>query len=501
MSFEGHVAAAAVGRARPAGRSRASAWLLAALMGLAAIVQQSLVGLGADVSWLLTVGERVMDGQRLYVDVFEVNPPASVLIYLPAIAAARLFAVSAEFGTSVLVFTLAAISIWGAGRLLADAGILRRERRGPIAALATLAFVLLPGACFAQREHVALLTVLPFMALVAARSRGRSAGLAAALLAGFGAGITMAIKPHFALAVAPMVLFAMTRRRSVSLADGVEIWAAAAVLLSYGLLVVGLYPAYLSDALPLLNAVYLPARTGYGEMLQSPHMILFIVACALAAFAGRGRLVRNLSILPLLAAIGFAAALIVQGKGYLNHAYPAVALALVALGVAVIDREANGARRAVGAAAFLLLAGLSLYVFTHVASYGDLARSVQRVAPPNPRIIVAGSNLSVGHPLTRWLDGTWAGRRGSLWATGTAVEVLADSADQRQRALIAAYIEEDRRIFVEDIAIGRPDVVLVPGQHGLQWIASHRDVASALKPYRRAGAAQDVHILVRRPAT
>ena len=499
MSFEA-IVVAAPGRTGAIRKFSGSPWLLAALLLVAAILQQCLIGLDADVSWLLTVGERVLDGQRLYVDIFEVNPPASVLLYLPGIAAGRLLGVSAEFSTSVLVFTLAAVSIWSARRLLLDSGILRPGHGGRALCCAVFTFVLLPGACFAQREHVAVLALLPFIAVAAVRARGGSVGFAAALLAGVGAGVTIAIKPHFVLAVAPMVFFAIWRRRSSSLALGVETWAAAAVVLSYGLLVVESYPDYLTNALPLLNAVYLPARTDLDEVVLSPHMILFIVACALAVCTGRGRLVRNLAILPLLGAVGFAAAVIVQGKGYLNHAYPAVALALVALGAAVTDGRADQARRAVGTAAFLLLAGLSLYIFTHVASYGDLARTVQRVAPPNPRIIVAGSNLSVGHPLTRWLDGTWVGRRGSLWATGTAVEVLANSADETQRELIAGYIEEDRRIFVEDIARGRPDVVLVPGQHELQWVASHRDVANALKSYREAGAAQDVHILVRRPA-
>jgi len=43
----------------------------------------------ADVSWLLTVAERVRDRQRLYVDVIETNLPMAVLIYIPGIAIAR----------------------------------------------------------------------------------------------------------------------------------------------------------------------------------------------------------------------------------------------------------------------------------------------------------------------------------------------------------------------------------------------------------------------------
>jgi len=49
------------------------------LAALAAIAIQSLlVPIDADVSWLITVCERVLSGDRLYVDILEVNPPASV---------------------------------------------------------------------------------------------------------------------------------------------------------------------------------------------------------------------------------------------------------------------------------------------------------------------------------------------------------------------------------------------------------------------------------------
>src|SRR5713101_5631390 len=56
---------------------------------IAAIVLRLLMVTATDVSWLITLSEKVLDGTRLYVDLIEVNPPASVLLYLPAVALAR----------------------------------------------------------------------------------------------------------------------------------------------------------------------------------------------------------------------------------------------------------------------------------------------------------------------------------------------------------------------------------------------------------------------------
>ena len=56
-----------------------------ALVFAVGILYQFTVPTGSDVSWLIVVAERVFDGQRLYVDIIESNPPMAVFIYLPAV--------------------------------------------------------------------------------------------------------------------------------------------------------------------------------------------------------------------------------------------------------------------------------------------------------------------------------------------------------------------------------------------------------------------------------
>lgn len=502
MSFEGRVKAATEQplELRLASPAIFIAWAIPALLTLAAIVQQSVIGLDADVSWLIIVGEKVLDGQRLYVDIFEVNPPASVWIYLPGIVAARALSITPELATAVLTFFLAAISFGSSGRLLHRAGLLGRERIPQTLSAAIFAFLLLPGACFAQREHIAVLTLLPFIALLTVRLEGERVALSAPLLAGIGAGVTIAIKPHFVLAIAPMILLLMWRRRSIAAGLGVESWAAAGVALAYAIAVVWFYPVFVNEALPLLRAVYLPSRNGFAEVWLSPATFMFFVASVLALFLVRGKAVRTVAIFNLLAAFGFAAAMGVQGKGYLNHCYPFVSLAIFALGLILVQQQGYRAEKIFGRSLLAMLAASSSYVFAQAESYPQLAQLVRRVAPQHPRMIAAGSNLSVGHPLTRWVGGEWVGRRGALWATGTAVALM-DKESDKQRAVLQAYIDDDRRIFVEDVERGAPDVILVPGDIGRQWIAANADVSRATAGYRSAGTAQGVTVMVRAAKT
>src|SRR5260370_11882208 len=74
------------------------------ILFVAAIVLRHVLAANTDVSWLLTVGERVLDGQRLYVDVIDANPPMAVLIYPPGIVIARALGLPPEPRTPALLF-------------------------------------------------------------------------------------------------------------------------------------------------------------------------------------------------------------------------------------------------------------------------------------------------------------------------------------------------------------------------------------------------------------
>jgi len=404
--------------------------------------------------------------------------------------------ITPELAIASLVFLLAGTSFWLSWRLVRLGGILREGQGAWALCAATFAFLLLPGACFAQREHIAVLTLLPFMAAVSARMNGANVPMTVAALAGLGAGVTMAIKPHFVLAVAPLVVLLMWRRRSITAALIVECWSAAAVVGAYAGAVVLVYPAFVSDALPLLQAVYIPVRSSAAELLTAPASLLSLVAGGLALFLARSQIMRSGALLPLVAALGFAAAMAIQGKGYLNHAYPFVALTVFALGLIPMERHGDRGERIFASALLIGLAGAGAFIFAQAQTYPELAQLVRRVAPPHPRMMVAGSNLSIGHPLNRWVGGRWVGRRGALWATGTAVELM-DRSTPEQRAVLQHSIDQDRQIFLEDVERGQPDVILVPGEIGHQWIASNPDVRRAVADYHPAGSAEGVTVLLR----
>jgi hypothetical protein len=93
-------------------------WLPFALIIAAAIAVRHFVGANTDVSWEITLSEKILDGQRLYIDLIELNPPASTFLYLPAVALARALGPAPEIVVDALVLTGALLSLVIAGDIV-----------------------------------------------------------------------------------------------------------------------------------------------------------------------------------------------------------------------------------------------------------------------------------------------------------------------------------------------------------------------------------------------
>jgi hypothetical protein len=462
-----------------------------ALLVIVALAQQALSSVNCDVSWLITTAERVIDGATLYRDIEEVNPPASVLIYMPFVALARAIALPPEAVTVILVTALAVFSVLTSARLLDPV----RATRCPLVAVAAFVLLVLPADLFAQREHIALIAGLPMLTVLVARVEGRAFGQRDAWMAGLGGGIMVVIKPHLLLALLPVAGWAILRQRSARPVLGAEWLALALMCIGYAVVVSMAFPLYLDQMLPLLRLVYLPNRDSWAHLLTGFMVLIPMVTAALTVWIARGR-----PAIPatgaLLASVGFAVAGLVQGKGYLNHGYPAVALGLLA--VALELSRPSPARR-FGAACLVVLALTSTYAYEQVAKPYALRDAVLRLGPAQPKMIGVSFDFGLGHPLTRWVAGHWVGRRGSLWVTGSSRQQLGDlTLAPARRAAVTHAAAEDAATLATDISRNTPDIVLVDAEPGTSWIAAHPVVRRAMQAYRPAERVGTVTIWVRR---
>ncbi len=497
------VAAASADRDRLR-QALASAWLTAALV-VYAILSQALGHIDADVSWFITFAEKYLDGAVPYVDVTDPNPPSAFLSLVPAVVVARALHLAAEPVVATYVFLLAGASIALCGAILRFGPSRSRNDWGMLLNAAVFLFGVAPQVVFGEREQLALLAMAPLLSLLATRAEGGRPPLGLRLLAGALAGLALGLKPHFGLALA-LPLAALAWREGPSrLLFNTEIFAAlAAAAAQFGLLFL-YFPAYGAYALPIAVDLYAPGRDSWDNLLLrslapfNAVLLLGLIAEARkpgVALPAAGRVCA-------FASAGFLLTFFIQGKGWTNHAYPGLALALFAWVFLLLERPAAAAQPfaknlflPIMAAAPFLFGGIDQIL--DAEEHPGLTAAAAAVAPPRPKIIVMARQLDFGHPLTRRLGGSWVGRPNALWVASFAAQLLHNAKDPAYRARLEEYRRKDLAGFAEDVRNGRPDLIVVEDKGTREFVAARPESAGVLAAYAHAADVGEIEIWTRK---
>ncbi len=484
----------------------ARAWAVALVVGTivfaVAILLDYLRTTNTDASWLMTVAERVLAGERLYIDVIETNPPMAVWLYYPPILLAHHVGGDAESWLRLQYMSAIAVSLLACAWFGRGTTVLGNPRHFVLAGVFSLA--ILPLSAFGQREHMAVIAILPLLVTLAARAEGRSPTLFAVFAAGIGAGLSVTIKPHFALAVALPVLWLAWHRRSWRSIFAPEAGLAALIAVVYVAIVFVAFPYYRTDLLPLLLEVYRPAKKPLLELLVN-WPVGGIVLPVLAGIVVTGwRAMRPLDMTLLWAALGFAIAFIEQGKGWGYHLLPATALVAIytlTSGLAVVADAARGFRRIAAVGSILLL---SVGMPPLKAIEDDVRQSAAIVGSVGkaPKIGIIGSHLGIGHPLIRMVGGHLVNRTFAQWLSTSAIwrirlEQLSPAVERRMMAVI----DEDRAALLEDLRRQPPDVIVVEKFFAeVGYISASPELVAFLDDYAEIGQTPLLRILARRKA-
>lgn len=301
----------------------------AALVVTAGVVQFSLP-INFDVSWYLYGARRLLDGATLYVDWVDPNPPLIVWLSIPFPVVAAWTGLSPDTLLRIGGLVMAVGSVTLSAACLRAGSVEGRANGDPVIMLVAFTLLSVVDHHFFQREHIFLAFVLPYVFASSVRAAGLPLGRALALAAGGVAAVGFALKPFYLLVwVSVEVLLAW--RRSPRLVFRPENVAIVAVGLLYAAAILVAAPAYLEIA--RLGAL---AYRSYGEQISSADILLdpraigsfFLVTFAIVLRHRYPIGALRLVLLALL--VGYVGAVLMQGKSFPNHWYPAEATLVLA---------------------------------------------------------------------------------------------------------------------------------------------------------------------------
>jgi hypothetical protein len=477
--------------------------LLIGLMFVAAILIRQVIPLNTDVSWLLVVGERMLDGQHLYRDIVEINPPMAAFAYLPGVALARALGVDPRHVIDVQLLLLAGACLLAASRILLLSPALARMKWTPFAVWAAAIVTILPMYVFGQREHIATLTFIPALAVCALRSNREPVPLWAILIAGLGAGITLAFKPFFAVPLALCIASAAIQSRAWWALFSPENIIAATVVSAVSLGTYVFYPEYFTITYPLVRDTYLSWSRPAAAVFLNDATLIFAIAMVCVLLT-RQKTPDPLLRLLVLASIGFTVSFFLQRRGWAYHSYPMVALAMLAMAYALMGlRQPQSRSRRFEIAATLLLVVtfvISVQWFNTTVYVGPIKQVVAGLKA-NPRILVLSGEAAIGHPLVRDVDGVWVSRQENLWIR-EFVRLTREktSVDAPTDAMLNDYLALERKWLIEDFEKLPPDIVLVDNLRDAwgDWARADAELSQLLKPYSLVSSVEGIDILRRK---
>jgi hypothetical protein len=347
------------GQAGPVALPTLLPWISIAILFAVAVALRHVLAANTDVSWLLTVGERVLDGQRLYVDVLETNPPMAVLVYMPGIVIARALGLPVEVVTDSLMFAAIFVSLAIVACILKNSS-LQGANGWLVAPPAFAVLAILPMQAFGQREHIAVVELLPLLAVFVVRMKEEVPSPWMVVIAGCGAGLAVSFKPQFAVAIVCAVGCLAIYLRSWKAVFAPESLIAAAVALLYAASVIVFVPEFLTVIGPLMRDVYIPVGLSFPALLEKPALPIWGTVILAMVVLKRHDKIDATCLLLLATSLGFAVVFLLQRKGWPYHSYPMLALALLAFGHALMS---NAPRTTLDRA--LRIGGIALFAVLH----------------------------------------------------------------------------------------------------------------------------------------
>jgi hypothetical protein len=372
-----------------------------------------------------------------------------------------------------------------------------------LAVWAAAVLTILPMHVFGQREHIAILTFLPALAVYALRSNHEPVPLWAVLTAGIGAGITLAFKPFFAVPVILCIILTSLRAHSWRAFFAPENVIAGGLVTAFSCYTYIAYPEYFTVTYPLVRDTYLSWSMPASVVMFNSATLVWGIAVISILLVRQKRKLDSAVLVALLASLGFAVSFFLQRRGWAYHSYPMIAIVLLAMGYVMTGAAdtQSGSRRFDIAAMSLLAATFVLgsLWFNATVYVGPIEGAVAGLKS-NPRILILSGEAAIGHPLVRTLHGVWVSRQENLWIREFVRLTRENNAlDPQTDAKLNAYLAQERTWLIEDFKRLPPDVLLIDNlRDGWgEWARADSELTELLRPYTLVKSIQGIDILRR----
>jgi hypothetical protein len=437
-------------------------------------------GANPDVSWLITMCEHILKGQRAYIDIFETTPPVPMLLYMPGVVLAKLLGITPEAMTFAFAYASALVALALSARILPDHVAGTGNTRWLVVLPAAFVLFVLPSDSFAEREYFATAFALPMFSIFVRHAQEDVwPSLADRILAAILAGLTIAIKPPlFAIPGIFLAAYYWSRSRNLSFLVSSGLLAAGLISIALTAASLAAFPEYLGEITTLMREIYVPVRSHPLAFLNEKACLGVLSCLGLVLVLCLGQKPPVTAVLAVVVAAGFFTTYFIQGKFFFYHGFPAALFGWIAACILVYERVLSiGARPSAtltGIAGACALAGISALFLVGFndrrPAMSDLSWAINL---HHPRALAVSPDISTAFPLARRIGAVWVDRIHSQWvARYTRYAMQLGGLTEPETKKFLRYHNQDLEWILRRIAEEKPDIIIQDVSPGNSWLSS-----------------------------
>ena len=458
-------------------RDPATFWIVIAAMAVLSIPMR-LGGATPDVSWLIDMCERILNGEIAYIDIFETTPPAPTLLYMPGVMLSRILPISAEAANYLIAYGATVGALFLSDRILPASIDGIGLSRWLVIFPAALFLFLLSTDAFAQREYYSAAFALPIVSVFIRNLHDNqwpsySLRAWAALLAG----LSIAIKPP--LFILPGVFlaayyFVLTRKVRFVYSSGLG----AAGLIGVALTAISLvmFPAYLDGVTTLMRDIYVVVREPWRFALK-PAFIGTIGSLLFVLIVSISQKIPNSVWAVFSVAAAYVIVFAVQGKYFPYHLFPAALFAMITITIVFWKRLAGLlhspkqdviALSVYGIVTIWIIGQFAIAFDDHRPTMKDLSWASEF---EQPTAMAITPYIGVGFPLARKINARWVDRIHSQWVINYAKFRLTQPAlTESEVDLATQYFNNEIERVHDLISEKEPDLIIQSVAPAVNWL-------------------------------
>lgn len=295
-------------------------WPLLLLALLPWFIIQSQYSMNANIVWLTHGVTRLLDGGTMSGNIYDPNPPLSLLFYIPPVLVAKYSFITLPDALTLYTTLLLALSVWAVHSILGAWHFLSRNDVRIITATYLIAATVVSVFDYGERDHVLLFGLFPFVLAQISLTYRLPLPKKLSWPVFIAGAVLILLKPHHGLLPTLLLVHRMiVQKRLFSIVRDRDFLCLAAATLSYIAIIFLFFRDYTTVIFPDVLTLYMSAGTKPVILRSLLFVFLIFTTTMLTLSFELPQQKRNLLLGLLFFALISIVPFLVQMKGYHYH--------------------------------------------------------------------------------------------------------------------------------------------------------------------------------------